>query len=176
MKFNLFKYLFFLNILFFSSCNSAQNSFQSKKVTINFDHKVDSIIKLMTLEEKVGQLNQYNGFWDVTGPSPKDGQAALKYEHLKKGWVGAMLNVKGVKEVKAIQKIVMEQSRMKIPLLFGFDVIHGYKTVSPIPLAEAASWDLDAIKKSAEMAANESSAAGINWTFAPMVDVARDAR
>jgi beta-glucosidase len=87
-----------------------------------------------------------------------------------------MLNVKGVKDVKALQKIAVEETRLGIPLIFGFDVIHGYKTISPIPLAEAASWDLEAIKKSAEVAAEEASAVGLNWTFAPMVDVARDAR
>ena len=130
----------------------------------------------MTLQEKIGQLNQYNGFWEITGPTPKEGQAAKKYEHLKKGLVGSMLNVKGVKDVRALQKIAVEQTRLGIPLLFGFDVIHGYKTISPIPLAEAASWDLDAIKKSAEIAAEESAAVGINWTFAPMIDITRDAR
>ena len=138
--------------------------------------KVDSVLRLMTLEEKVGQLNQYNGFWDITGPTPKVGQAAKKYEDLKKGLVGSMLNVKGVKDVKALQKIAVEQTRLGIPLIFGFDVIHGYKTISPIPLAEAASWDLEAIKKSAAIAAEEAAAVGLNWTFAPMVDVARDAR
>jgi beta-glucosidase len=130
----------------------------------------------MTLEEKVGQLNQYNGFWDVTGPSPKEGQAAKKYENLKKGLVGSMLNIKGVKNVKALQKIAVEQTRLRIPLLFGFDVIHGLKTISPIPLAESASWDLEAIKKSAAIAAEESASVGINWTFAPMIDISRDAR
>jgi beta-glucosidase len=140
------------------------------------DKRVDSILSLMTLEEKVGQLNQYNGFWDITGPVPKEGQAAKKYEDLKKGLVGSMLNVKGVADVKALQKIAVEQTRLGIPLLFGFDVIHGYKTISPIPLAEAASWDLQAIQKSAEIAAEEAAAVGINWTFAPMVDIARDAR
>ncbi|MBB1193408.1 beta-glucosidase BglX [Flavobacterium sp. SOK18b] len=140
------------------------------------DRKVDSVLQLMTLEEKVGQLNQYNGFWDITGPTPKEGQAAKKYEDLKKGLVGSMLNVKGVKDVRALQKIAVEQTRLKIPLIFGFDVIHGYKTISPIPLAEAASWDLQAIQKSAAIAAEEASAEGLNWTFAPMVDVARDAR
>ncbi|MNJ98080.1 Periplasmic beta-glucosidase precursor [compost metagenome] len=144
--------------------------------TLSIDRKVDSLLSLMTLEEKVGQMNQYNGFWDVTGPVPKDGQAAKKYEHLKKGWVGSMLNVKGVKDVKALQKIAVEETRLGIPLIFGFDVIHGYKTISPIPLAEAASWDMEAIKKSAEIAAAESAASGLNWTFAPMVDVSRDAR
>ena len=130
----------------------------------------------MTLEEKVGQLNQYNGFWEITGPTPKEGQAAKKYEDLKKGLVGSMLNVKGVKDVRALQKIAVEQTRLGIPLIFGFDVIHGYKTISPIPLAEAASWDLEAIKKSAEIAAEEASSVGLNWTFAPMIDISRDAR
>ena len=140
------------------------------------DTKVDSVLQLMTLEEKVGQLNQYNGFWDITGPTPKEGQAAKKYEDLKKGLVGSMLNVKGVKDVKALQKIAVEQTRLGIPLLFGFDVIHGYKTISPIPLAEAASWDLEAIKKSAAIAAEEAASVGLNWTFAPMIDISRDAR
>ena len=130
----------------------------------------------MTLDEKIGQLNQYNGFWDITGPVPKDGQAAQKYDHIKKGLVGSMLNVKGFKDVYALQKIAVEQTRLGIPLLFGFDVIHGYKTISPIPLAEAASWDLVAIKKSAQIAAEEAASVGINWTFAPMVDISRDAR
>ena len=138
--------------------------------------KVDSVLNLMTLEEKVGQLNQYTGFWDLTGPAPKEGQAAKKYDDLKKGLVGSMLNVKGVKDVKALQKIAVEQTRLGIPLIFGYDVIHGLKTISPIPLAEAASWDLVAIQNSAALAAEEAAASGINWTFAPMVDVARDAR
>lgn len=140
------------------------------------ERKVDSVLKLMTLEEKVGQLNQYNGFWEITGPTPKEGQAAKKYDDLKKGLVGSMLNVKGVKDVRALQKIAVEETRLGIPLIFGFDVIHGYKTISPIPLAESASWDMEAIKKSAAMAAEEASAVGLNWTFAPMVDISRDAR
>ncbi|WP_299888863.1 beta-glucosidase BglX [uncultured Lacinutrix sp.] len=138
--------------------------------------KVDSLLNLMTIEEKVGQMNQYNGFWDVTGPTPTEGNAEKKYEHLKNGWVGSMLNVKGVKEVRAVQKIAVEESRLGIPLIIGFDVIHGYKTLSPIPLAESASWDTEAIKKSARIAASEASAAGINWTFAPMVDISQDAK
>lgn len=138
--------------------------------------KVDSLISIMTLEEKIGQMNQYNGFWDATGPSPKKGDASNKYKHLETGLVGSMLNVRGVKNVRAVQKIAVEKTRLGIPLIIGFDVIHGYKTLSPIPLAESASWDLKAIKKSAEVAADEASAAGINWTFAPMVDISRDAR
>lgn len=161
--------------VFLLSCNSSKKV-SSASIQNPLDKRVDSLLKLMTLEEKIGQLNQYNGFWDITGPAPKEGQAAQKYEHLKKGLVGSMLNVKGVKDVKALQKIAVEETRLHIPLIFGFDVIHGYKTISPIPLAEAASWDLDAIKKSAAIAAEESSAVGLNWTFAPMVDVARDAR
>ncbi|WP_232520832.1 beta-glucosidase BglX [Flagellimonas nanhaiensis] len=140
------------------------------------DQKVDSLLKLMTLEEKVGQMNQYNGFWDITGPAPKEGNAAEKYEHLKKGWVGSMLNVTGTEEVRKLQKMVVEESRLGIPLIFGFDVIHGYKTLAPIPLAEAASWDMEAIEKSARIAADEASAVGLNWTFAPMVDISHDAR
>ncbi|UFH35316.1 beta-glucosidase BglX [Flavobacterium acetivorans] len=138
--------------------------------------RVDSILKLMTLEEKIGQLNQYNGFWEITGPTPKEGQAAKKYADLKNGLVGSMLNVKGVKDVRALQKIAVEETRLGIPLIFGFDVIHGFKTISPIPLAEAASWDLAEIKKSAAIAAEEAASVGLNWTFAPMVDISRDAR
>lgn len=177
MNYQIYKYLLLIIAISTFSCSSVS---QIKSVEVNkiisIETKVDSLIKKMTLEEKIGQLNQYNGFYDVTGPTPKEGHAALKYEHLKKGWVGSMLNVKGVKEVKALQKIAVEQTRLGIPLIFGFDVIHGYKTISPIPLAEAASWDLEAIQKSAEIAAEEASSVGLNWTFAPMVDIARDAR
>jgi beta-glucosidase len=140
------------------------------------EERINILLKQMTLEEKVGQMNQYNGFWEVTGPAPKGGNAELKYKHLREGSVGAMLSVSGVKKVKAVQKIAVEESRLGIPLLFGLDVIHGFKTLSPIPLAEAASWDLEAIKKSAQIAADEASSAGINWTFAPNVDIVNDAR
>lgn len=168
--------LFFtLLILISIGCATQTNVGKAHAVT-SIDQKVDSLLNLMTLEEKIGQLNQYNGFWDVTGPDPKEGAAAIKYEHLKKGLVGSMLNIKGVKNVKKIQKIAVEETRLGIPLLFGFDVIHGLKTISPIPLAEAASWDLEAIENSAAIAAEESAAVGINWTFAPMVDISRDAR
>jgi beta-glucosidase len=140
------------------------------------DQKVADLLKKMTLKEKIGQLNQYSDFWDFTGPVPSDGDASKKYKEIKLGHVGAMLNVKGVKNIYKLQKIAVEETRLGIPLLFGYDVIHGYKTISPIPLAEAASWDLQAIQKSAEIAAEEAGAAGINWTFAPMIDVTRDAR
>lgn len=177
MNFNQLKYGLFIGALLLYNCNSTKNTLSTNNQnTNNLDKRVDSLLSLMTLEEKIGQMNQYNGFFDATGPVPKNGQAVQKYENLKKGLVGAMLNVKGVKEVKALQKIAVEETRLHIPLLFGFDVVHGYKTISPIPLAEAASWDLQAIEKSAQIAAEEASSTGINWTFAPMVDITRDAR
>ncbi|PXY47307.1 beta-glucosidase BglX [Flavobacterium hydrophilum] len=154
--------------------NAQKKPHLDKNKTI--EQRIDLLLPLMTLEEKVGQMNQYNGFWDVTGPAPKGGNAELKYEHLRKGWVGSMLTVRGVKEVRAVQKIAVEETRLGIPLIIGFDVIHGYKTLSPIPLAEASSWDLEAIKKSAAIAADEASASGINWTFGPNVDISNDAR
>ena len=147
-----------------------------QKLNPEIEKKIDVLMSKMTLEEKVGQMNQYNGFWDVTGPAPVGGTAEQKYENIKKGLVGSMLTVRGVKEVKAVQKIAVEQTRLGIPLIIGFDVIHGYKTLSPIPLAEAASWDLKAIEKSAEIAASEAAASGINWTFGPMMDISKDAR
>lgn len=175
MKYLKIKYSFSLLLLLFLACSTPKRTVNTHVLDAN-DNRVDSLINLMTLDEKIGQLNQYNGFWDITGPVPKEGQGAKKYDDLRKGLVGSMLNVKGVNDVKALQKIAVEQSRLGIPLLFGFDVIHGYKTISPIPLAEAASWDLQAIQKSAEIAAEEAAAVGINWTFAPMVDISRDAR
>lgn len=136
------------------------------------EQRVDSVIRLMTLNEKIGQLNQYSGR-EVTGPASDRKNYLLN--DIKSGMVGSMLNVKGVKDTREIQAIAL-QSRLKIPLLFSLDVIHGYKTVFPIPLAESASWDLSIIRRTAEVAAEESAASGIHWTFAPMVDIARDPR
>ncbi len=158
-------------------CITVSFSFSQQKSAVDsIDIKVEALLQKMTLEEKVGQMNQYNGFWNVTGPAPKGGDAKLKYEHLKKGLVGSVLNVEGTTNVRKLQEIVVNQSRLGIPLLFGLDVIHGHKTLSPIPLGESASWDLDAIEQSARAAATEASAVGICWTFAPMVDISRDAR
>jgi len=140
--------------------------------TKSVKQKVDSVLRLMTLEEKIGQLNQYNDDWTATGPVTVDNDKA---NQIRKGQVGSLLNCMGTVNTAAWQKISM-QSRLKIPLLFGQDVIHGYKTTFPIPLAEAASWDLDAIQLSARIAATEAAASGIHWTFAPMVDIARDPR
>ena len=161
-------------ILTLNGCQTNTNNIKSKTDIINM--KVDSLLNIMTLDEKIGQMNQYNGFWDVTGPSPKKGDAKYKYDNLRKGLVGSMLNIRGVKDITAVQKIAVEETRLGIPLIIGNDVIHGYKTLSPIPLAEAASWDLKEIENSARIAALEASAAGTNWTFAPMVDISRDAR
>lgn len=138
--------------------------------------KIEALLRKMTLEEKIGQMNQYSSFWEATGPAPQGGNQQKQYEQLKKGLVGSMLNVTGAAATREVQKLVMEHSRLKIPLLFGYDVIHGYKTMFPIPLGEAASWDLDAIEQSARIAATEAAAAGINWTFGPMMDISRDAR
>src|SRR5437762_4471668 len=136
------------------------------------EQKVDSVLKLMTLDEKIGQMNQYNGDWDATGPITKDGD---KQNQIRKGMLGSMLNVTGVEHTRQLQEIAME-SRLKIPLLFGQDIIHGYRTIFPIPLAEASSWDTATIRLSARIAATEAAAAGVQWTFAPMVDIARDPR
>ena len=166
-------------IILLSTILLCLQSFSFAQKVTNTDSvelKISALIQKMTLDEKVGQMNQYNGFWEITGPVPKEGNAKLKYEHLKSGMVGAVLNVKGVENVRKLQEIAVKETRLGIPLLFGFDVIHGHKTISPVPLAEAASWDLVAIEKSARIAAIEASAVGINWTFAPMVDITRDAR
>ncbi|MDP4246272.1 MAG: glycoside hydrolase family 3 N-terminal domain-containing protein [Bacteroidota bacterium] len=143
---------------------------QAQKRTI--DQKVDSVLRLMTLDEKVGQMNQYSGNWAQTGPITGDDD---KLQEIKEGKLGSMLNINGVRHTRELQQLAM-QSRLKIPLLFGQDVIHGYRTTFPIPLAEAASWDLTAIERSARIAATEAAAGGIHWVFAPMVDIARDPR
>ncbi|MDR9415336.1 MAG: beta-glucosidase BglX [Gracilimonas sp.] len=154
-------------------------SIQAQNVLIQpeIEEKIDDLLSRMSLEEKVGQLNQHSGSWDVTGPIPEDNEyVAERARLLKNGGVGSLLNVTGAKATYEAQKLAVENSRLGIPLLFGFDVIHGFKTIFPIPLGEAASWDLDMIEKSARTAAIEASAAGVNWTFAPMVDVGRDPR
>lgn len=145
---------------------------QNKNSATDIERKIDALMLKMTLEEKVGQLNQYTGDRLATGPvSP----STTKFEDIKAGRVGSMLNVRGAKDTRDVQALAL-QSRLKIPLLFALDVIHGYRTTFPIPLAEAASWDMDAIGLSARTAATEAAASGIHWTFAPMVDISRDAR
>jgi beta-glucosidase len=136
------------------------------------DQKVNALLKKMTIEEKIGQLNQYTGDNQATGPITINPN---KQSEIKQGLIGSMLNIIGTKYTRQYQELAM-QSRLKIPLLFGQDVIHGYKTTFPIPLAEAASWDLTAIELAARVAATEAAASGIHWTFAPMVDISRDPR
>ena len=147
----------------------TQKSFSGDK---HIEQRVDSVLRLMTLEEKIGQMTQFSADWSVTGPVMAD-----KYQpYLEKGLVGSIFNATSVVGIRKLQKIAVEQTRLGIPILFGQDVIHGYKTIFPIPLAESCSWDLTLMRKTAELAAREASADGINWTFAPMVDITRDAR
>ena len=138
----------------------------------SIDQKVTDLMAKMTLEEKIGQLNQYNDDITATGPVTKD---ADKAGQVRAGKLGSILNAVGVKNTRNWQDQAM-QSRLKIPLLFGQDVIHGFRTTFPIPLGETATWDMNLIEKSARIAATEASAYGIHWTFAPMVDIGRDPR
>jgi len=130
--------------------------------------RVDALVAQMTLEEKVGQLTQAGGISFGGGPGPE--------EALRKGGAGSVLWVNDTKRFNALQKIAVEESRLKIPILYGLDVIHGYRTIFPIPLGMASSWDPSVHERAAEVAAREARAAGIHWTFAPMLDIARDAR
>ena len=135
---------------------------------------VDSILARMTLAEKLGQLNQPSGAGDATGPG--GGQRASRLAELRRGGIGSFLNVVGADTTRALQRIAVEESRLHIPLVFGLDVIHGFRTVFPVPLGEAASFDPSLAERAARIAATEAAAAGIDWTFAPMVDIARDPR
>lgn len=137
--------------------------------------RVDSLLSLMTMKEKVGQLVQYSAYAELTGPGQKDEQTKRKYDRIRTGGVGSLLNVVNTASAREAQDLAL-QSRLAIPLMFGYDVIHGFRTMFPVPLGEAASWDLEAIEQAARISAIEASAAGIHWTFAPMVDVSRDGR
>ncbi|MDF1611483.1 glycoside hydrolase family 3 N-terminal domain-containing protein [Stygiobacter electus] len=140
----------------------------------SYTERADSVLALMTLEEKVGQLVQYSGDW-ATGASTGR-PASSSDELIRQGKVGSFLNITGAAKTKKLQKIAIEESRLKIPLIFGLDVIHGYASTFPIPLAEASTWNPSLVEKSARMQAIEASSAGIHWTFNPMVDIARDPR
>lgn len=135
--------------------------------------RVEALLRQMTLDEKVGQLNQLSGKDFSTGPGT-DKVRDIERD-IREGRIGSMLNIRGAAETRRVQALAL-QSRLHIPLLFGLDVIHGYRTVFPVPLGEAASWDLEAIEESARIAAREAAAAGVHWTFAPMVDIGRDPR
>lgn len=133
---------------------------------------VDSVLALMTLTEKLGQLNQLSGAGDPTGP----GSRTVRREQIRRGEIGSFLNVTGADTTRALQRLAMEETRLRIPLLFAHDVIHGFRTTFPVPLAEASSWDPVAAEQGARIAAVEAAAHGVAWTFAPMVDIARDPR
>jgi len=133
---------------------------------------VDALMKKMTLDEKIGQLN-LPGSGDIVTGQASNSDIGKK---IKEGKVGGLFNIKSLEKIKAVQKVAVEESRLKIPLLFGMDVIHGYETVFPIPLGLSCTWDMKAIERSAQIAASEASADGICWTFSPMVDIARDPR
>jgi len=135
----------------------------------DIERRINTLLARMTLAEKLGQLQQLDG----------EGNGNFRPEHLelvRKGLLGSTLNVRGVARANQLQHVAVDESRLKIPLLFGFDVIHGYRTIFPVPLGEASSWDTGAAERSASIAAAEARAAGVHWTFAPMLDIARDAR
>lgn len=136
------------------------------------DRFISDLMKKMTLEEKLGQLN-LPGAGDITTGQASSSDIAQK---IKDGKVGGLFNIKTVEKIRDVQKIAVENSRLKIPLIFGMDVIHGYQTIFPIPLGLSSSWDMNLIEQSARIAAVEASADGINWTFSPMVDISRDPR
>ena len=145
---------------------------QAQKSPLDMDRFIDALMKRMTVEEKIGQLNlPVTG--DITTGQAKSSDVATKIE---KGMVGGLFNLKGVDRILEVQKLAVEKSRLGIPLLFGMDVIHGYETIFPIPLGLSCTWDMAAIQRSARIAATEASADGISWTFSPMVDISRDPR
>ena len=145
---------------------------QAQKSPQDMDRFIDALMKKMTVEEKIGQLNLPVSGEIITGQA-KNSDVAKKVEQ---GLVGGLLNLKGVEKIRDVQKLAIEHSRLGIPLLFGMDVIHGYETIFPIPLGLSCTWDMPAIEKSARIAATEASADGIMWTFSPMVDISRDPR
>lgn len=163
--------LLILTFIAFVSIN-GQNNPPNRNVNQKEEKFIEDLLSKMTLAEKIGQLSQYVGRELLTGPESQ----TLTDSLIESGLIGSILNIAGTKQLREIQRKNIEKSRLKIPILFGFDVIHGYKTITPVPLAESCSWDLELIEKSAKMASIEASAAGIHWSFAPMVDVARDPR
>ena len=136
------------------------------------DEFVDNLMSRMTLQEKIGQLNLQVAGDITTGQAQNTEVAGI----IRAGGMGGVFNLKGVEKVRELQQIAVEQSRLGIPLLVGMDVIHGYETIFPIPLALSCSWDVDAVEEAARIAAKEASADGVNWVFSPMVDICVDAR
>ena len=159
-----------LLIVLFVTCSLP--AFTQSPQDVKMKNFIDGLMKKMTLEEKIGQLNLPGGGDIVTGQASNSGIG----KKIKDGKVGGLFNIKGVDKIRAVQKVAVEESRLKIPMLFGMDVIHGYQTVFPIPLGLSCSWDMSLIQNSARVAAQEASADGICWAFSPMVDIARDPR
>lgn len=162
-----------LAMMLLASCGSpSTGSWVSYSGDRLVERRVDSVLQLMTLEEKIGQMTQFSANWSITGPVMSDDFKP----YLEKGLIGSIFNATSVEGIRRMQQIAVDSTRLGIPILFGQDVIHGYKTIFPIPLAEACSWDLEMMRRTAEIAAIEAASDGINWTFAPMVDIGRDAR
>lgn len=157
----------FLSVLLFASCRGRRES-DLKDV----DPRVDSLIRIMTLDEKIGQMVLFTSDWDVTGPTIREGYL----DDIRSGRCGNIFNAYTVDYIRELQRVAVEESRLGIPLMFGYDVVHGHKTIFPIPFGESCSWDLDLIRRSASAAAAEAAASGLNWTFAPMVDISVDPR
>ena len=166
------KYNWMLIILIFSVLGASAQIPDSADPNAEIDKKVSELIAQLTLDEKIGQLTLFTSDMDQTG-------AFLRPEYIddiKLGKVGAIFNAYGSEYTRKLQEMAVNETRLGIPLIFGYDVIHGHRTIFPMPLGEAASWDMDAIRKSAEVAAREAASEGLHWTFAPMVDIARDPR
>lgn len=155
-------------MLLSTACRQTEQNTEEARI----EAKVDSVLSLMTLEEKIGQMTLYTSDFDQTGPTMREGYK----EDIRNGSVGAIFNAYGAAYNRELQKMAVEETRLGIPLLFGYDVIHGHKTIFPIPLGETASWDMDLMEETARVAAIEASAQGLHWTFAPMIDVSRDPR
>jgi beta-glucosidase len=156
------------------SCNIAWS--QNPEIPSSKEQKIEALLSKMTVEEKVGQLNFIVGETIVTGPTMHTAESKQFDDQIRKGSITGLFNVHGAAYTARLQKIAVEESRLGIPLLFGADIIHGFKTVTPISLGEVASWDLAIVEKSARLAAEEATSAGISLTFAPMVDISRDPR
>lgn len=157
-------------LVLIAGCQANANQYHSTNDKIS--GRIDSLLNLMSIDEKIGQTVLFTSRWDVTGPVLREGEE----EAIKEGKCGNIFNAHTVAYTRKLQELAVNETRLGIPLLFGYDVIHGHQTLTPISLGESASWDLALIEKSARMAAREAAASGLHWTFAPMCDIGRDPR